>query len=130
MATSGSADYNVTRDDIITEALELIGVLGEGESPNAAQLTSSARTLNIMVKSWQNKVRNLHVLQDVYLYPDTSSLSYTIGSGSSDKYGTELLKTAVATAQTSGSNTLVVDDLCRREFHQLNFFAGRLFNCT
>jgi len=53
MATSGSIDFATTRDDIITEALEQLGVLGEGESPSAAQLTSCSRTLNMMLKAWQ-----------------------------------------------------------------------------
>jgi len=62
MATSGSIDFAATRDDIITEALEQLGALGEGESPNAAQLASCGRTLNMLVKAWQGEGLNLFAL--------------------------------------------------------------------
>ena len=37
MATSGSVDFSITRDNIITEALQLTGVIGEGETPSTNQ---------------------------------------------------------------------------------------------
>jgi hypothetical protein len=52
MAFTTTADLKLTATDIITEALELIGVLAEGESPSAAQTTSSLRTLNNLIKLW------------------------------------------------------------------------------
>lgn len=78
MATSGSIDFVVDRDDIIKEALELLGVLGEGESPNANQLTSCGMTLNMMVKHWQADGLNIFALakQTVNLVADTAS--YTL----------------------------------------------------
>ena len=59
MPTSGIDDYRTSSIEIITEALELLGVLGEGESPTDDQTISSQRTLNMMVKSWQGKGLNL-----------------------------------------------------------------------
>lgn len=109
MATSGSTDFAADRDEIIKEALEQLGVLGEGQDPNAAQLTSSARTLNMMVKSWQNRVKNLHVMQDLYVFQDGTSKQYTING--STHVTASMASTAVATAQTSGNNTLVVDSI-------------------
>lgn len=53
MATSGSTDFTLTRDEIITEALENIGVLASGESLESADITSAARTFNIVLKSLQ-----------------------------------------------------------------------------
>ena len=41
MATSGSTNFAVTRDDIINEALEMLGVLGEGEIANTNQIASA-----------------------------------------------------------------------------------------
>lgn len=78
MTTSGSIDFVVNRDDIITEALELLGVLGEGQSPTANQLTSCAMTLNMMVKYWQSQGLNIYALanQTVDLVADTAS--YTL----------------------------------------------------
>jgi hypothetical protein len=52
MAFTTTSDLKLTATDIITEALELIGVLAEGEAPSAAQTTSSLRTLNNLIKLW------------------------------------------------------------------------------
>lgn len=64
MTTSGSIDFTVTADEIITEALELLGVLGEGEDPTTDQLTSSRRTLNMLAKTWQAEGLNLFAVTD------------------------------------------------------------------
>ncbi len=53
MAFNTTADHGQTATDIITEALELCGVLEEGEAPSAAQTTSALRTLNNLIKLWQ-----------------------------------------------------------------------------
>lgn len=81
MATSGSTDFAATRDNIIQEALELLGVLGEGDTPSAAQLTSCARTLNSMIKMWvaDGAMFWLETTDNFTIVPAT--LSYTMGSG-------------------------------------------------
>jgi hypothetical protein len=53
MAFTTTADLKLTAADIVTEALELLGVLAEGDTPSAAQYTSSLRTLNNLIKMWQ-----------------------------------------------------------------------------
>lgn len=110
MATSGSVNYTVTRDDIITEALEQIGVLAEGESPSANQLTSSARTLNMLVKSLQNVCKNLHVRQTLYLFQDGSTKTYTV-DGSTARCVDLFDATTVTTAASSGASTIVVSSI-------------------
>lgn len=52
MATSGSANYNVTRDDVITEALRTIGALPKGAAADADDKTFCAAKLNMLVKQW------------------------------------------------------------------------------
>ena len=52
MAFGTSADITLTGADIATEALELLGVLAEGETISANQLTSSLRSLNNIIKLW------------------------------------------------------------------------------
>lgn len=55
MPTSGSFDWTLTRDEIITAALQKLGAIQAGDTPSAAQVTAAATALNLMVKSWQNK---------------------------------------------------------------------------
>lgn len=110
MSTSGSIDFSVNRDDVITEALEIIGVLGEGESPNASQLTSCARTLNMMVKNWQVEGLNLFTLQRQYLFLETDKVEYSLSS-SGDNFTTSYVKTQIATAASSGASSIEVDSI-------------------
>ena len=65
MATSGTMNYSITTLQIITEALELLGVLGEGEGATDAQVTSSMRTLNMMIKAWQADGLNLFSVEEL-----------------------------------------------------------------
>ena len=55
MATSGSYDFNLTTSDIITESLERLGVLADGQPVSTNQKTNGTRTLNLLIKSLQNK---------------------------------------------------------------------------
>ena len=110
MATSGSIDYVVTRDDIITEALELLGVLGEGQSASANQLSSCARTLNMMVKSWQADGMNLSALQRTYVFLEKNKSEYTLTS-SGDNWTTSFTSTQIGTAGSTGDTTVDVGSI-------------------
>jgi hypothetical protein len=63
-----NTDYSVTRNDIITEALEHLGALSEGETPSADQITSCARTLNMLLKHWQALWINIYALRETFLF--------------------------------------------------------------
>lgn len=52
MATSGSVDYSLTARQIATAALELIGVVSIGETPEAEHSAKALEQLNLMVKTW------------------------------------------------------------------------------
>jgi hypothetical protein len=108
MTISTSIDFSVTRDDIITEALELLGVLGEGETPNASQLTSSARTLNLMVKAWQSRGFNIFATQRIYFFPQKATNEYLTSTWNAT---TAYTKTEVATAGVATDTTVVVDSI-------------------
>lgn len=55
MATSGSVDFSVSRDEIITTALQDIGKLARNQSPSQSDLTLCSRKLNMIVKQWQGR---------------------------------------------------------------------------
>lgn len=55
MATSGTATFNLSRDDIINDAFINAGILDpEGQTASTNQITTAARRLNTMIKAWQN----------------------------------------------------------------------------
>ena len=50
MATSGSTNFSVTRDQLISGALRLCGVIAEGETATTEQINNGAEALNMLVK--------------------------------------------------------------------------------
>jgi hypothetical protein len=52
MAFSGSKNFSVSRNDIITLALRKIGVADAADGPAAVEITAAALTLNTLVKEW------------------------------------------------------------------------------
>lgn len=111
MPTSGSINLTATRDDIITEALELLGVLAEGDSPTAAQLTSCARTFNFMVKAYQADGLNLFALQQVYLFLQAGQSAYSLIDSTTDHYTASFVETTTSAASASGATTLTVTSI-------------------
>ena len=87
MSISNSIDFTVTSDEIITEALELLGVLGEGETPTADQIISSRRTLNMMTKTWQADGLNLFAVERTYLFPQQGVAEYDLYKPAGDLVG-------------------------------------------
>jgi hypothetical protein len=63
-----NTDYSVTRNDVITEALEHLGALAEGESASTNQITSVGRTLNMLLKQWQAQGVNLYGVRETFLF--------------------------------------------------------------
>lgn len=112
MATSGSIDFELDRDDIITEAMEMLGVLPEGESPTAAQLTSCARTLNSMLKAWQTRGTHLFVNQRLYLFLQKDDREYNLNltASSSDHLTASFYATALNGAVEATNTSITVDD--------------------
>ena len=98
MATSGSIGLTSSTLEIITEALELIGVLGEGESPTTDQITSCQRTLNTMTKTWQADGLNLFAVQRNYLLLKKGQDVYDLSASTTDTYSSSLVQTSVVTA--------------------------------
>ena len=108
MATSGSIDFTANRDDIITEALEQMGVLAEGQAPSPDQLTSMSRTLNMLVKAWQAEGMNLFTIQKLYVYLEKNKNEYSLGSSTSDHISTEYNRTTTSATSVSGASTITV----------------------
>lgn len=55
MATSGSYDWTLTRDEIIARALRILGQLSEGDTASASQVTEFAEALEMIVKDLYNE---------------------------------------------------------------------------
>ena len=81
MATSGSYDFTITRDQIIAGALRLLGVIGQGDTPDAAQLSDCSEALNLLIKAWEAEGLPLWSIKIQAIPVAASTTSYTIGVG-------------------------------------------------
>lgn len=109
MATSGSVDYNLNRDEIIREALDLLGVSGISQSISDDDLQSCHRSLNNMVKAWQAQGIHLWTEQEATLFLDTTSQSYTLSS-SGDRASNTVIETTISADEASGQTILSITD--------------------
>lgn len=106
MATSGSIDYNQTRNEIIQDALALIGVYGVGRTISAEDMKFCSNMLNKMIKTYQADGLHLWAKEEGYLFIATGTGQYTLSADSSsaraclrsDASITELTSDAVSLA--------------------------------
>ena len=71
--------FTVTRDDIISAALRVMGVIGVGEVPITEDFTNCSQALNIMIKSWAKKSIPLWVVEKVTLPLIGNIATYPLG---------------------------------------------------
>lgn len=83
MATSGSVNFNQTRNEIITDALQLIGIYGVGRTVSAEDMTFANNLLNKMVKAWQAQEIHLWTKEEGVLFIADNTGEYTLSNESS-----------------------------------------------
>lgn len=80
MSTSGSVDFALTRDQIISAAAAEIGVLAEGETPSANLVTDFSLRLNSWTKSLMSQGARLWALKQANLFLSVGTASYSLGA--------------------------------------------------
>lgn len=108
MALSGSYDYGLITESIITEALELLGVYVTGGTVINAHKESCRRTLEMMVKYWSADGITLWKWTEAALFLEYGGYKYTLGP-SGDHCTSDWVKTEIATAASSGDSTITID---------------------
>lgn len=104
MATSGSIDFTLTALQIVEEAFKLNGVKTQEQPLQAPERADGFRTLNLMVKSWQDQGFHLWTRTEGILFLDVGKSDYFLGpSGDEatrfdDFVSAKLTVAAVATA--------------------------------
>lgn len=79
MTTSGSTDFALTRDTLISTALRRLRVLDANETAAGADITTGAAVLNLMLKSWALKDVNLWLTQEAILALIVGRGMYSLG---------------------------------------------------
>lgn len=108
MTTSSSYNWSLTGTEIITEALELLGVFGAGETLNPDDQATCLRSLNGMIKTYAANGIGLWKNVEATLFPAYEGYSYSIGP-TGDHCSTGAYKTEIYTAAVSGAATITVD---------------------
>lgn len=112
MTTTGTYIFNVTRDDIVREAMINVGKLDPDEPPTPRESSDCVRKLNMIVKQWMGKTDFAPGLKTwtrrrAALFLSTITGQYTVGptaTGWATTYS--ITKTTAAAAGGGGSVTL------------------------
>lgn len=107
MATSGSVDFSVSRDNILTDALMIVGAVGPDDSVPTNWTTHAARQLNKVVKGLQAKRIGLWARKTGYILPvsDTNEISLGPSGGHATLSYTQ---TDLDEDVTSGASSVVL----------------------
>jgi len=108
MTISTSINFAMTRNDLISGALRLIGVAASGETLSSAQVVEASESLNLMVKGWQSDGILLFANTEATLFTVKSQATYTFPTANCT---TSYTATAVATAGVLGDVNLLVDSI-------------------
>lgn len=119
---SGTANFNINRNEIITEAYEIMGVVGEGETATASQITTAARKLNMLIKTLHTTGVQLWTFKNFTLPMVLNQRSYTIGPAPADLVDLRPLKIIDDShfiRTLASNNDVPVIQISRREYELL-----------
>lgn len=116
MAFTTSADHKLTATDIITESLEILGVLEEGEAPSAAQTTAGLRSLNNIIKLWSADTQIF--AQDEYQLDLVASTgTYVLDTGNVGYIPNKILNAVLI--NTSTNDEIPISPITQQEYYAL-----------
>lgn len=84
MTTSANASFDLSRDQIIRVAYQLVGVLEAGKNPDANQLAMASDLLNMGLKALQNDGIILRALEQATTTLVAGTAKYTLASDTLD----------------------------------------------
>src|SRR3990167_2069906 len=110
MTTSGSVDFGKTRTQLIESALRKCGVLREGVSASANQLTTGALALNTIVKSLAVDGMPLWAIRESAIFPIHDVNTVVLGP-SGGHAATTYVHTQLSAAAAAAATTITVDSI-------------------
>jgi len=110
MATSGSTDFNQTRDTIIKRSLKILGVIEAGEAPSAEDSADCADALEAMIKNMMATGFKLWKIEEATVFLEPSQRLYTLGS-SSDHASISTVKTELSADAATSATSMAVDSI-------------------
>lgn len=111
MTTSGSVDFSMQRDDIITFALKKISVLPTGGTATTNQKADAATELNMMVKHMQIDGLQLWTKKQGFMFLAADQSVYQLGGSSYDHATNSYVKTQLSADAAASATSLSVDSI-------------------
>ncbi len=108
MATSGSINYSQTRNQIVTNALTILGVQGAEDTVSSSDMAFGSNMLDLLIKAWQNQNIGLWCQTEatVFLIPGTTS--YKLGGSSPAKASNTVVETTLSASAAIAATSLTV----------------------
>lgn len=106
MATSGSINFALNRNQIIVQAMRHAWILGVGEDPSADETSDASESLNMMLKAMQADGLNLFTRKHISIILEKNKHKYTVGT---DHITASYTTTEVKTAAIAGATSIDVD---------------------
>lgn len=116
MATSGSTNWSLNRDQVITGALRKLAVLPSGGTPTAAQISDAAAALNALVKVMQADGMPLWKITSHTFTVTDGTATYNIGTGMTLNTS-KPLRVLQATRTPSGGENIPLNVVNRYDFN-------------
>jgi len=112
MAVSGVTTYSPAATFIITAAFRKLGVIQEGETPNANMQSQATAALNSMVKEWQASGIHVWTEEEAVLFLQPSQARYVISPTMTDHCcdAYEAVYQTLAVNASSGATTVTLED--------------------
>ena len=117
-----SANYSLSKDQVINGALRVLGVVGVGDTPTATDYTNCSEALNLYIKQLQTKGLPLWKLQEVLVPMVIGQRIYEIGPNGADVISDKPLRVVMAFIRndsTQNDTTLMV--ISRQEYMQQGY---------
>ncbi len=112
MATSGSSNFNATRDEIIQTAAYIVSAIRANESLGDAAHRRFQHALNAMVKNWQATGLHVWTVAEGVLVPQPGQMRYQIGTSGTDHVAlaSDFFQTELSADEAAGQTVLSVED--------------------
>lgn len=105
MATSGVTSLSYTVNEIIEEALDVLGVAADGETLSGDMFDRGRRSINMLLRQWQSQGMHQWTMTEGYLFPTRGVASFDLATSRAvNSYN----RTTTAAASSSGGATITV----------------------
>ena len=119
MATSGSVNFSMNRNEIIQDAAEEIGIAIDGEALDPSFIGVANRVLNRMVKAWMAHGLHLWKRDSISITLVASTNTYTLGTGGSVASSTRPLRIIECDRKDSNNVTVGLTKMSLSEYEDL-----------